>query len=100
MIPHVSKMCGKIGRGKGRRGSKGSGRPSDSRGRDRKGKSRGRSGARDGPSSSQVCFKCSSNDHEARDCPKMDVGPSNLKERKPWSPRIWCVDLQQSSQFS
>ena len=37
--------------------------------------------ARDGPSSSQVCFKCGSNDHWARDCPKMDVGPSNLKKR-------------------
>ena len=46
-----------------------------------KGKGRGRSGARDVPSSSQVCFKCGSNDHWARDCPKMDVGPSNLKKR-------------------
>ena len=46
-----------------------------------KGKGRGRSGARDGPSSSQVCFKCGSNDHWARDCPEMDVGPSNLKKR-------------------
>ena len=36
---------------------------------------------RDGPSSSQVCFKCGSNDHWASDCPKMDVGPSNLKMR-------------------
>ena len=44
-------------------------------------KSRGRSGARDGPSSSQVCFKCGSNDHWARECPKMDYGPSNPKKR-------------------
>ena len=77
----VKNLIGKTGRGKGGRGSKGSGRPSDSRGRDRKGKGRGRSGARDGPSSSQVCFKCGSNDHWARDCPKMDVGPSNRKKR-------------------
>ena len=80
VIPQVSKMCGKTGRGKGGRGSKGSGRPSDS-GRDKKGKGRGRSGPRDGPSSSQVCFQCGSNDHWARDCPKMDAGPSNLKKR-------------------
>ena len=52
-----------------------------SRGRGRKGKSRGRSGARDGPSSSQACFKCGSNDHWARDCPKMDDGSSNPKKR-------------------
>ena len=77
-VKHVS---GKTGRGKGRRGSKGSGRPFDSRGRGRKGKGRGRSGARDRPSSSQVCFKCGSNDHWARDCPKMDDGSSNPKKR-------------------
>ena len=77
----VKNVSGKTGRGKGGRGSKGSERPSDSRGRDRKGKGRGRSGARDGPSSSQVCFKCGSNDHWARYCPKMDVGQSNLKKR-------------------
>ena len=78
--------------------------PSDSRARDRKGQRRGRSRARDGPSSSQVCFKCGSNNHWARDCPKMGVGPSNLKivgglclcRAKPWSLRIWCVYLQQS----
>ena len=74
-------MSGKTGRGKGGRGSKGSGRPSDSRGRGRKGKGRGRSGDRDGPSSSHVCFKCGSNDHWARDCPKMDDGSSNPKKR-------------------
>ena len=51
------------------------------RGRGREVKGRGRSGARDGPSSSQVCFKCGLNDHWARDCPKMDVGSSNLKKR-------------------
>ena len=66
---------------RGGRGSKGSGRPSDSRGRGRKGKGRGHSGARDGPSSSQVCFKCGSTDHWARDCPKMDDGPSSPKKR-------------------
>ena len=81
VIPQVSKMCGKTGRGKGGRGSKGFGRTSDSRGHDRKGKDRGLSGARDGPSSSQVCFKCGSNDYWARDCPKMDVGSSNLEKR-------------------
>ena len=59
----VKNVSGKTGRGKGGKGSKGSGRPPDSRGRDRKGKGRGRSGARDGPSSSQVCFKCGSKDH-------------------------------------
>ena len=74
-------VSGKTGRGKGGRGSKGSGRPSDSCGRGRKGKRRGRSGARDGPSSSQVCFKCGSNDHWARDCPQMDDGSSNPKKR-------------------
>ena len=75
----VKNVSGKTGRGKGGRGSKGYGRPSDSRGR--KGKGRGRSGARDGPSSSQVCFKCGSNDLWARDCPKMDDGSSNPKKR-------------------
>ena len=89
-------MSGKTGRGKGGRGSKGSGRLSDSGGRGRKGKGRGRSGARDGPSSSQVCFKCGSNDRWARDCPKMDDGSSNPKARNLGAPRIWCVDLQQS----
>ena len=77
----VKNVSGKTGRGKGGKGSKGSGRPPDSRGRDRKGKGRGRSGARDGPSSSQVCFKCGSKDHWARDCPKMDDGSSNPKKR-------------------
>ena len=77
----VKNVCGKTGRGKGGRGSKGSGRPSDSRGRGRKEKGRGRSGARDGPSSCQVCFKCGSNDHWACDCPKMDYGSSNPKKR-------------------
>ena len=77
----VKNVSGKTGRGKGGRGSKGSGRPSDSRGRGRKGKGGGRSGARDGSSSSQVCFKCGSNNHWARDCPKMDGGSSNPKKR-------------------
>ena len=76
----VTNVSGKTGRGKCGRGSKGYRRASDSRGGGRKGKGRGRSGARDGQSSSQVCFKCGSNDHWARDCPKMDG----------------CVDLQQS----
>ena len=62
------------------------------RGRSKKGKGRGRSGTRDGPSNSQVCFKCGSGDHWARDCPKMDVGPSNLKKRNLGA----YVDLQQS----
>ena len=53
---NVKKVSGKTGRGKGGRGSKGSGRPCDSRGCGRNCKGRGRSGARDGPSSSQVCF--------------------------------------------
>ena len=74
-------MSGKTGRGKGGRGSKGSARPCDSRDRGGNCKGRGRSRARDGPSSSQVCFKCGSNDHRARDCPKMDVGSSNPKKR-------------------
>ena len=78
---NVKKVSGKTGRGKGGRGSKGSARPCDSRGRGGNCKGRGRSGARDGPSSSQVCFKCGSNDHRARDCPKMDVGSSNPKKR-------------------
>ena len=48
----------------------------------RRGKAGGRSGpARDGPSISQVCFKCGSTDHWARDCPKMDDGSSNPKKR-------------------
>ena len=48
------------------------------RGRDRKGKGRGRSGSvRDGPLSSQVCFKCGATDLWARDCPKTDDGSSN-----------------------
>ena len=73
---------GKTGRGKGEKGSKGSGRPSDSGARSKERKSRGRSGSvRDGPSSSQVCFKCGSTDHRARDCPKMDDGSSNPKKR-------------------
>ena len=43
---------------------------------------RGRnSGAPHGPSSSQVSFKCGSNDHRARDCPKVDDGSSNPKKR-------------------
>ena len=46
-----------------------------------KGKGRGRSGARDGPSSSKVCCKCGSTDHWARDCPKMDDGSSNPMKR-------------------
>ena len=29
----------------------------------------------------EVCYKCGSNDHWARECPKKDVGPSNLKKR-------------------
>ena len=75
-------VSGKTCRGKGGRGSKGSGRSSDSCGRLKKGKGRGRSGpARDGPSISQVCFKCGSTDHWARDCPKMDDGSSNPKKR-------------------
>ena len=77
----VKNVIGKNGRGMSGRGSKGSGRPSDSRGRGRKVKGRGRSGTRDGPSSSQVCFKCGSNDCWARDCPKMDDGSSNPKKR-------------------
>ena len=77
----VKNVSGKTGRGKGGRGSKGSGRPSDSRGRSRKGKGRGRPGTRDGPPSSQVCFKC---------------GRVESRRTKPWSLRIWCVDLQQS----
>ena len=77
----VKNVSGKIGRGKGGRGSKGSGRSSDSLGRGRKEKGRGRSGARDGPLSSQVCFKCGSTGHWARDCPKMDDGSSNPKKR-------------------
>ena len=58
----VNNVSGMAGRGKGGR-AKGSGRPSDTRGRGRKEKGRGHSGAPDGPSSSQVCFKCGSNDH-------------------------------------
>ena len=77
-VKHVSD---KTGRGKGGRGSKFSLRSSDSRGRGRKVKGRGRSGARDGPSSSQICFKCGSTDYRARDCPKMDDGSSNPKKR-------------------
>ena len=77
----VKNVSGKTGRGKGGRGSKGSGRPSNSRGRGKKGKGRGRSGTRDGPSNSQVCFKCGSSDHWARDCPKMDDGSSSPKKR-------------------
>ena len=77
----VKSASGKTGRGNCGRGLKGSGRPSDSRGRGRKGKCRGRSGARDGPSSSQVCFKCGSTDHWARHCPKMVDGPSSPKTR-------------------
>ena len=72
---------GKTGRGKGGRGSTSSGRPSDSRGRSKKGKSRGRSRTRDGPSNSQICFKCGSTDHWARDCPKMHDGSSSPKKR-------------------
>ena len=37
--------------------------------------------ARDGPSISQVCFKCGSSDHWALDCPKMDDCSSNPKKR-------------------
>ena len=75
-------LSDKTGRGNGGRGSKGSGRSSDSRGRIKKEKSRERSGpARDGPPSSQVCFKCGSTDHWARDCPKIDDGSSNPKKR-------------------
>ena len=56
VIPQASKnVCGKTDRGKGGRGSKGSERPSDSRGRGREEKGGGCSGARDGPSSSQLC---------------------------------------------
>ena len=62
-------LSGKTGRGKGGRGSKDSGRSFDTRGRIKKGKGSGRSGpAGDGPSNSQVCFKCGSTDHWARDC--------------------------------
>ena len=67
------------GRGNGE-GSKGSGRSSNFRVRGKKRKA-GRSGTRDGPSSSQVCFKCGSTDHWARDCPKMDDGSCNPKWR-------------------
>ena len=74
-------VSGKTGRGKGGRGSTDSGRSSDSLGRGRMEKGRGRSGARDGPLSSQVCFKCGSPDHWARDCPKMHDGSSNPKKR-------------------
>ena len=77
----VKNVSGKNGCGKGGRGSKGPGRPSDYRGRGRKGKGRGRSEPRDISSSSQVCFKCGSNDHWARDCPKVDDGSSNPKKR-------------------
>ena len=54
----VKNLSGKTGRGKGGRALKSSGRSLDSRGRGKKGKGRVRSGARDGTSSSQVCFKC------------------------------------------
>ena len=75
-------VSGKTGRGKGGRGSKGSGQSSDTRVRLKKGKGRGRSGpARDGSVSSQVCFKCGSTDHWARDCPKMDDGSSSPRKR-------------------
>ena len=75
-------LSGKTGRGKGGRESKGSGRSSGSRGRIKKGKGRGRPGpARDGSSSSQVCFKCGSTDRWARDCSKMDDASSNSKKR-------------------
>ena len=92
----VKNVSGKTCRGKGGRGSKGSGRPSDSRGRGRKVKGRGRSGARDGPSSSQVCFKCGSPDHWARDCPNMDDGPSNPKKRNLRACAYGALDLQQN----
>ena len=36
---------------------------------------------RDISTSSQVCFKCGSTDHWARDCPKMDDGSSSPKKR-------------------
>ena len=77
----VKNLSGKTGRGKGGRVLKSSGRSSDSRGRGKKGKGRVRSGARDGTSNSQDCFKCGSTDHWARDCPKMDDVSSNLKKR-------------------
>ena len=77
----VKNLSGKTGRGKGGRVLKGSGRSLDSRGRGKKGKGRVCSGARDGGSGSQVCFKCGSTDHWARDCPKMDEGSSNPKKR-------------------
>ena len=62
----------------------------------------GRSGARDISSSSQVCFKCGSTDHWARDCPKMDDGSSSPKKRNlgacaygAWT----CADVQMKVWF-
>ena len=91
----VKNLSGKTGRGKGGRALKSFGRSLDSRGRGKKGKGRLRSGARDGTSSSQVCFKCG----------RLISGHVTVRkwtmvfqseEAQSWSPRLWCVDLQYS----
>ena len=80
VTPQASRtLSGKTGRGKGRTALKSSGRSLDSRGRGKKGKGRVRS-SHDGTSNSQVCFKCGSTDHWARDCPKVDDGSCNPKK--------------------
>ena len=60
-----------------------------------KSEGRGRSGG-DGPSSSQVCFECGSNNHRARDCPKMDAifpvqddDDEKLMLHFWWNLRVW-----------
>ena len=66
----------------------------------RRGKSRGRSGsARDGPSSSQICFKCGSTDHWPRDCPKMDDGSSKPKKRNlgAYATGAWTCNIPDNS---